>query len=660
MNRKQRKAVAKTQTKTGMLQPAEAFTQALAHHQAGHPDAAEPLYRYVLQHAPTHAASHGNLAVILRQRGHLTEALEHYQEANRHKPDDANTLYNMGIALRELGRYDEAIQCYQKAITLDPRQINARTNLGDVLKTQNRIAEAVAVLREAVELAPQHTQALYNLGVCLKDQGQTDDALAILQRAWAADPQFFTARLSICMTRLPIIYHSEAEIEQRRTAYQSDLEDLVRSTRLDTPEAVIAGSDAVGLIQPFFLTYQGRCDRDLQRLYGGLTHRLMSARYPAFAQRPPMPPRQPGEPLRIGILSGYFRHHSNWKIPIRGWLENLDRQRFSLYGYHTDRTRDDLTPVAEQLCTRFVQGPLSIEAWANTIRADNLHVLIVPEVGMDPTTVKLASLWLAPVQMNSWGHPETSGLPTLDYYLSSDLMEPADADAHYSEKLVRLPNMSVHYTPVPPPHHALTRADLGVQPDATMFWCCQSLFKYLPQYDRVFPRIARRVPGAQFVFIRYGKGAAVNEVFEARLRAAFAAEAVPYEGSCLFVPPLDYARFNAATALADVFLDSIGWSGCNTTLEALAHNVPVVTLPGTLMRGRHSYAILKMIGLESCIAHDEADYIERAVRMATDRAWRAEISAYIAANKSRAYGDMSCVRALEQVLEQVVDAAQPG
>ena len=137
---------------------------------------------------------------------------------------------------------------------------------------------------------------------------------------------------------------------------------------------------------------------------------------------------------------------------------------------------------------------LSVERWmlpaGATRSAHAPHVLIYPGILMDMMSFQLAAQRLAPVQCNSWGHPETSGLPTLDYFLSSDLMEPPDATEHYTEQLVRLPNLSVYYEPVATEAVALTRHELGLHADAPMFWCGQSLYKYLPQFDDVYPRIA--------------------------------------------------------------------------------------------------------------------------------------------------------------------------
>src|SRR5262249_11544609 len=157
----------------------------------------------------------------------------------------------------------------------------------------------------------------------------------------------------------------------------------------------------------------------------------------------------------------------------------------------------------------------------------------------------------------------TSGFPTLDYFLSSDLMEPPDAQDHYTERLVRLPNLSFHYEPPEIADGTVTRAELGIRPEGVAFWCGQSLFKYLPQYDAVFPRIADAVPGCQFVFIGHHVSE-VTDLFRQRLAQAFAAHGRSAAGHCVFLPRVSEAKFAAAIGACDAILDSIGWSGCNS------------------------------------------------------------------------------------------------
>ena len=310
------------------------------------------------------------------------------------------------------------------------------------------------------------------------------------------------------------------------------------------------------------------------------------------------------------------------------------------------------------LFDRFVQGPMPIEQWRQAILADAPHVLIYPDIGMDPAAVALAAQRLARVQCNSWGHPDTSGCPTVDYYLSSDLMEPSGADAHYTERLIRLPNLSVYYEPADAPATLPTREELGLRPDATVYWSGQSLFKYLPQHDDVFPRVAKEVPGCQFVFITYYRGDYVTGLFRQRLDRAFDAFGLRADDHCVFLPRLKPAQFVAAASVADIFLDSIEWSGCNSTLECLTHDVPVVTIPGAMMRGRHGMAILKMMGITETICDTIDDYVATAVRLGRDAEWRTQLRRRIADCKPRLYRDRSVITALED-FSNAQPAARP-
>jgi predicted O-linked N-acetylglucosamine transferase (SPINDLY family) len=288
------------------------------------------------------------------------------------------------------------------------------------------------------------------------------------------------------------------------------------------------------------------------------------------------------------------------------------------------------------------------------IKSDNLHVLIYPEIGMDPMTARLASLRLAPVQCTSWGHPETSGLPTIDYFLSSDMIEPKGADEHYTEKLIRLPNLSVHYTPLEPGHAVLSRTALGLRPDSILYHCCQSLYKFLPQHDRIFPRIARKAGDCQFLFSSYPNIDPVIEKFRSRMDRAFREYEMNADDHVAFLPPLAPDHYQALNRLADVYLDTIGWSGCNSVLEALASDLPVVTMPTGLMRGREATAILTIMDIPGLIAETPDEYVELAVKLGTDRDQRRLVSEEIAKRKQAAYRDRKCISGLEDALARIV------
>jgi len=474
------------------------------------------------------------------------------------------------------------------------------------------------------------------------------EASTHFEQALALKPAFLEAELALCMAQLPALYENASELARRRDAYASRLASLCVDVESAGAPTL---ADAIGSHQPFYLPYQGLDDRDLQTLYGSLVCKIMAARYktPVLSNPP-----GPHEPIRLGIVSGFFRQHSNWKIPVKGWLKMLDRDRFQVSGYYTSGERDGETDAAAALCERFVQGPRSLDAWRRAILDDAPHVLIFPEIGMDKVSAQLAAQRLAAVQCCSWGHPVTSGFPTIDYFISSDLMEPAGAAEHYSEQLIRLPKLSIYYEPADAPPVGINRAQLGLRDSAVVYWCCQSLPKYLPQYDEVFARIAAEVPDCQFTFIEFAGGRSVTETFRARLDRAFKAVGLIARNHCIFLPRLAPDRFVAAIGLCDVVLDSIGWSGCNSILESLVHNVPIVTLARQMMRGRHTAAILKMMDVREGTARTVDEYVSIASFLGRNKAGRIEFSSEIAEKKHRVYRDRDCIAALETFLDRAV------
>jgi len=527
--------------------------------------------------------------------------------------------------------------------------------MGVALVKLGQYALAEPQFRKAIAIDPGHWDALTNLGSFLIAEGRTEEAIRALQRAIELNPDYDLPRWQYCMAQLPVVYKSEAEIAQRRPAYGKALRELAVYYSLADTGRLARAAGMIGAAQPFYLPCQGQSDRDLQATFGTLSSRIMRAAYPSVAERPAMPGSSRGSALRIGFLSGFFREHSDWKLYLRGWTEGLSRDRFELFAYYTQEIVDRDTDIARRNVSHFVQGPMSFHDWCEAIKKDNLHMLIFPETGMDPMTMRLAAVWLAPIQVGSWGHPNTSGLPTLDYFLSSDLMEPENGQAHYTEALVRLANLGIRYRPLDVSRPDLTRSTLGLPEDGLLYWCCQSLHKYLPQYDWIFPEIALAVPEARFAFIRHQRDFVTN-IFRERLNGAFARKGIAAEKHCVFLKRLDIHRFSAATAACDVFLDNIGWSGCTSTLEAIATNIPIVTHRGEFMRGRHSAAMLQMMGLSEFIADTAEGLLSQAVRMGKDPALRQAMRERITSTKSAIYEDDSPIKDLADFIEHAVEA----
>ncbi|MBL8521699.1 MAG: hypothetical protein JNK75_13670, partial [Betaproteobacteria bacterium] len=111
-----------------------------------------------------------------------------------------------------------------------------------------------------------------------------------------------------------------------------------------------------------------------------------------------------------------------------------------------------------------------------------------------------------------------------------------------------------------------------------------------------------------------------------------------------------HADYLAVNRLCDFMIDTLHWSGGNTTLDALASGLPVVTWPGKFMRGRQSMAMLRILGLDELIAESADQYVEIARRLGRDADWRQSISNLIADRRQRLFDDPAPVEALAALL----------
>lgn len=606
--------------------------------------------------APGSAVLAANLGLALHRLGALGEAAACLRRAALQDHDAAEIRFRLGTVLLDAGDAGGAEAALRAALDRRPDYPEAINNLACALQALGRLGEAEAWHRDALRLRPDDAEAHYNLGCALLAADRGAAARACYDRALALRPDHGAARLARVMAGLPRVPDDAAAAARGRRAYAAALAALAR----DAGRTPLAGlADAVGASQPFHLASLGAGpERVLQARYG----RLVCGAIAAVRRPPPLPPpAAPGEPVRLAIVSGCFHDHTVWRLFLHGWLARLDRRRFAITAYHTGSLSDAVTETAATLAPRFVGGRRPPAAWRELIRRDAPHVILHPEIGMDPVAAQLAAERLAPVQCVAWGHPLTSGLPTVDWFLGSDLMEPSGAAAHYTERLLRLPNLGIWVEPAPSPAPGGPgRAALGLRDGAVVFWSGQALHKYHPAHERLLARIARGAGDCQIVFIADARSDAVTDRLRARLAAAFAAEGLDAAAHCVFLPPLTRPGFVAAAALCDVVLDTPGWSGGLSTLDLLAAARPIVTWRGGVLRARHTAAVLTRIGVPQTIADDADSYVALALRLARDPRRRAALGRRVAAGRARAFRDETAIAALSDALERLGRGLSPG
>lgn len=523
------------------------------------------------------------------------------------------------------------------------------------LKEAGRLCETLDLLRQGIErCAPSarlHEYYIERLEKC----NRTEEAVDAARNAARLFPEHLIFRIREALL-LPVFYDSRDQANRWRQRFTERLHRLVTEVPLNTPDEQEAALSAIAHSSNKYLPYQGENDCDLQKTWGAWVERIVQANYAHWTRSDPMPSLN-GK-TRVGFLTAFshrFLNLSSGKL-FGAWIRDLDRERFEVFAYHADNVADTTAEFIDRWKVPFRQHSGDVGQTAAAIRADRLHVLIYLDFGIHPRMAQLAALKLAPIQCVAWDTPLTSGMPAMDYFLSSDLMEPPDAPHHYSEELVRLPGVGVSFTKpvIPAVILSKTRGDFGLREDAVVYLCCQSVFKYSPEQDEVVIRIAQRVPASQFVFLMTNE--IVGSDLRTRMERAFSAAGLNATEHCVWLPEMPVLDYWNLHRIADLSLDTLFWSGGVTAFEAIACGLPIVTTPGSLMRARHSAAILTQLGVPDTIARDAAEYVEIAVRLGLDRSQRIALVSRMAQNYPNLYSDAGGIAALQDFLQRTVNS----
>jgi len=549
--------------------------------------------------------------------------------------EDPAALNDRGLALLAAGDIAGARAAFVRAAELAPTAPEPLINLGS-LTAENEPAQAFEYYKRAYELGPGEWMALLGYALALYKAGEVEAARRHVRRAHALHPSGALRLTDVTM--LPPLPDSVEEIRRARAEYAAGLDALLaEDIRIDDPVGQIATPGF------FHLAYHAMDNRALNvklaQVYGKACPDL---RYVApHAER-----LRPDGRIRIGFVSRYLRSHTIGRV-FRGLVANLDRRRFAVTVFFVGRTRDPMSDWIAAHADAAVDLPGDLRRAREVIADARQDVLFYTDIGMESFTYFLAFSRLAPLQLAGWGHADTTGLDTLDYYVSHAECEPPGAEAHYEEKLAAVgPGTALAYY-YRPELHSKGREELGL-PSGSLYLCPQHLFKIHPEQDLLFRDILARDPNGRLLLIR-DRADGLWRVLERRLRRTMP----DLMGRVTFLPPLSHQDYLSVAAAADVVLDTVHFGGGNSSFDCLAVGAPIVTLPGQFARSRYTLADYARMEVTDCVARSSAQYIDIAVRLGADRDANRALRARLAEATPRLFEDAGYVRAVEAFLSTI-------
>jgi protein O-GlcNAc transferase len=584
------KAIAKNRDDNLQNQAKEAFEKGVGFHQSGQLSEAIQWYQKTLELNPKNISALTNMGAVLQSKGKLGEAVSCYQKAITIKPNYAKAHSNLGVALQGQGKLDEAVVCLQKAISIKPDYVEANYNLGVVFQEQGKLAEAVTVFQTTISIKPDYAEAYSNLGVVFQGQGKLAEAITVYQTAISIKPDYAKA-----YSNLGLGFQEQGMLVKAVANFQT---------------AITIKPDYEDAHSNLLLCSQYITGQTLENLF--LIHKKWADNLISYSEAEVFSfniDSSPMRKLRIGLVSsdlglhpvgyftsGFFRYHTDQELEIV---------------CYSDRKPDELTKLLESYSDEWVLTEfMNNDQLARRIHSDRIDILIDLSGHTAKNRLVVFLKKPAPIQISWAGYVGTTGLSTMDWLIADQHYVKDGEEQFYSERIIKLPDSWVSYTP--PPYTPEINTKLNIT--ATTRIVLGNFGNPAKINDTMllaWSKILLLCPHADLVLIYKGMDDSynidrINSFFD---KAGVDLERITISGRISH--PKLLAEYNSL----DLALDTLPYSGGLTSIEALWMGVPVVTADGDTFAGRHSASILRTVGLDELVADNLDEYIKLVVNL---------------------------------------------
>lgn len=522
--------------------------------------------------------------------GHAEAELSRLEVATMEKPLDPVLPMARAALLYQTGRHDAALDAMETAVLLAPEATVPAMLLGDMLTRSPRGADAIVALRRALTLRPHDLRVGNNLGAILMRQHQPAEAARVLRdiRAHHGDDPVCLCNLANAMALL---------------GEQDEAVAIARQAIAVAPDAMLSYR-ALANVLPY---HPDTSPADLLAALQAISNRLPREK-PAFENVP-----DAGRRLRLGLLSGSLRTHPVGWLTVAGF-ENLDPAGFEIHCLAQNASHD---PIARRF-RAIAAGWHDIDALDDmdlAVFSRSLGIDVLIDLGGygDAGRMPACARRLAPVQVKWVGmQNHSTGLADMDWFITDRWETPADRRMHYTERLLRLPDGYVCYSP---PSHAPDVEPLPASKNGFItFGCFNNLAKITPLVVETWSDILRNLPASRLIL-------KTHQLSDAKTRSAMASKFAAFDiapDRLEFRGASPHREFLGQYGDVDIVLDPFPYTGGLTTCEALWMGVPTVTIAGEIFAARHSHSHLSNVGLDEWVAHNRAGYVDLALRKATD------------------------------------------
>ncbi len=503
---------------------------------------------------PKHMDANLILARLAMDKGDKHKALSYFKKVDIDICNETEIYYDYGRLLQSLNRHADALVQYEKAYKLSPDEIPLLANYGTVLNINGKNKKAQEIAEHMIELNHNDFNGYTLLGNILRDMGKIDEAIKSYRKALKINPEFLVARSNLLMCMNYLNYDDEIIFDEHKKWY-----DIYSKTK---PQE------------------QTNFKKDFKN-----------------------------DKIKIGYVSPDFRTHSVSYF-IEAVLRNHDKSKFEIFCYSDVANPDPVTLRFMKMASYWrdisqIKNPTEV---SNIIKKDNIDILVDLAGHAGNTRLGVFIQKPAPIQVTYLGYPNTTGIPEIDYRLTDINADPKDQDMFYTEKLFRMPNGFLCYTP--PINSPLTKETPAIKNKNITFGSFNKYSKISDETITLWTQILKAVPNSNLLLKT--KAFIEPSVIDSCKKRFELAGINKNRITCMEPSPTTEEHLDMYNSI-DIALDTFPYNGTTTTCEALWMGTPVISFVGKNHRSRVGCSILSQLKLSDFYSEDYEKLINLAV-----------------------------------------------
>ena len=605
------------------------------------------LYQQVIQLNPHHAEAHHQMGILLYAAGNIQTARDYLERAIQCDASSADSYLVLAMISESANQGMDALKLVlHTAMNVAPDYAPAHAAVVNTMWRQQQSHMVLPYLENVLARFPNDQELHEFYCMALKIGYRFDDATIEykkLCKRWRVNPGF---RLMF-ETYIPRLSQSGEEIDRQRAELSETIERFISEKPRIHPNSLS--------YNPLFaLAFHNRDNKALLSRYTEMLRVVMpQLNYVAAHTKQD---RQEGK-IRIAFVSAHMHLHSVGNCYRNAMLYLAAQDEFEVEFFQLTHVMDAGIQQILDAGVTLHHLPLNIESAREKIAAFMPDIVIYPDIGMHVPTHYLAMARLARYQCCFQGHPETTGINTIDYVISSRTYEPEHAGDNYAEQLLCNKGIDTVFKRPIAPTRWLTREELGLPTDRKLYVCPMAIQKFHPDFDKLLASILDADPQATLVLFRDFDQQGASELLQKRILLQCDATRVIF---------LDWQPLESLFSIlktADAVLDTIYFGGGTTAQYCFGFGIPIVTMPGKYARGRVVHSYYQVMGIENPPeVNSVAAYVAQAIKLANDPIYAETLSNEILANNEKLfeksnYGE-ELVQLMRDIFVQDLDAYQ--